>query len=287
MPSHDVYGLRMAYQEVGRGDPIVLLHGNPTSSYLWRNVVPYLAPYGRVIAPDLIGMGGSHKLPDAGPGSYRFVEHRHYLDGLLEALGAHERVVLVGHDWGGCLAFDWARRHPDAVRGVAYTETTVRPRKWQQESPDGQAFFLALRSAEGEQMVLQDNAFLDVLSAAVRDGLTPADLARYQQPYETPGEGRRRKLAWAREIPFDGEPADVAELAIAWSRWLQTTQIPKLLASAQPGALIAGDTLDFCRTFPHQEEVRVRAGHFVPEDAPDEFGQALASWLGRLTDPRP
>ena len=272
-----VEGVELAYEEVGSGDPIVLLHGNPTSSYLWRNVLPALADLGRVIAPDLAGMGKSGPAP-----SYRFADHRRYLGGLLHSLDADERVVLVAHDWGGALAFDWAAAHPDAVRGIAYTETIVRPRSWAEESPDGQQFFRTLRSPEGERRVLDDNVFIEEILPMAVPGLTQADLAAYREPYREPGESRRPMLTWAREIPFDGEPADVAAAVGAYADWLAGSLVPKLFVVAEPGMILTGEARAFAESFANQTVVTVPAGHFVPEDAPAPLVAALRDWIPRL-----
>jgi haloalkane dehalogenase len=271
----------MAYRTAGDGHVVVLLHGNPTSSYLWRHVVPRLAPMGRVIAPDLMGMGGSEPVADSGPGSYRLIDHRAHLDGLPDLLVPDEPLVLVGHDWGGVLAFDWARRHALRVRGIAYTETIVRPRQWADEPPDGQVMFRALHGPDGDQMVLDENFFIERVLAAATE-LSEEDLAVYRAPFEQPGERRRPMLTFAREIPFDGEPADVHDEVAANAAWLMSSTTAKLFVAAMPGAIITGDVRSFCERAPNQQTVEVAAGHFVPEDAPDELGDALASWLGSL-----
>src|SRR5258708_27144575 len=217
-----VLGRQMAYVEVGAGDPIVLLHGNPTSSYLWRNVLPHLQPRGRCLAPDLTGMGDPDKLPESGPDSYRFVAHRRYLDALLEALDVRERVTLVVHDWGSALGFDWANRHREAVKGIAYLEASVRP--WDhldQAGPGFRPVLQALRSEAGEAMILRDNVFVEqVLPQAVLRPLTGEELAQYRRPFAAPGEGRRPTLTWPREIPIEGEPADVAAIVAGHADWL-------------------------------------------------------------------
>ncbi|WP_438306267.1 haloalkane dehalogenase [Streptomyces sp. HUAS TT11] len=275
----------MAYVEIGDGDPIVLLHGNPTSSYLWRNVLPYLQSRGRCIAPDLIGMGDSDKLPDSGPGSYRFVEHRRYLDALLEALGVHEQVTLVVHDWGSALGFDWANRHREAVKGIAYMEAIVRPQTWDHWDKMGKRSLLQeLRSEAGEAMILRDNLFIEqVLPHAVLRTLSTEEMGEYRRPFAEPGEGRRPTLTWPREIPIDGEPADVTAIAAAYADWLAMSDVPKLFLKADPGAILASDwLLDFVRGWPAQTEVTVAGIHFVQEDSPDEIGQAIADWLGTL-----
>jgi haloalkane dehalogenase len=277
-----VLGSEMAYVEVGEGDPIVLLHGNPTSSYLWRNVLPHLQPLGRCIAPDLIGMGDSDKLPDSGPGSYRFVEHRRYLGALLEALEVHERVTLVVHDWGSALGFDWANRHREAVKGIAYMEAIVRPQGWDHwDILKMRPVLKALRSEAGEEMVLRDNFFIEqILPKAILRPLSEEEMAAYRRPFAEPGEGRRPTLTWPREIPIEGEPADVAAIAAAYADWLATSGVPKLFVKAEPGLLMAGAAnLDFARGLPAQTEVTVAGLHFVQEDSPDEIGEAIAGWM--------
>src|ERR1700760_2221000 len=223
-----VLGREMAYVEVGKGDPIVLLHGNPTSSYLWRNVLPHLQPLGRCIAPDLIGMGDSDKLPDSGPGSYRFVEHRRYLEALLEALNVRERVTLVIHDWGSTLGFDWANHHRHAVRGIAYMEAMVGRQYWDHWDKFGMRPVLqALRSEAGEQMVLQDNFFIEkVLPGAILRKLSDEEMAEYRRPFAMPGEGRRPTLTFPRQIPIEGEPADVSAIAADYAAWLGRAMCP-------------------------------------------------------------
>jgi haloalkane dehalogenase len=278
-----VHGRSMAYVETGTGDPIVFLHGNPTSSYLWRNVLPHLEGLGRRIAPDLIGMGDSEKLPDSGPESYRFVEHRRYLDGLLDALGVSERVTIVGHDWGSALGFDWANRHRDRVKGIAYMEAIVRPLAWAEWPEPIRKLFSGFRSAAGEEMVLQKNVFVErLLPGSVLRGLTEAEMAVYRRPYLEPGEARRPTLSWPRQIPLDGEPADVVAIAQAYAEWLSQSDLPKLFVNAAPGAILIGAQREFCRRFPNQTEVTVEGSHFIQEDAPDEIGRAIADWYRRL-----
>ncbi len=277
-----VLGREMAYVEVGEGDPIVLLHGNPTSSYLWRNVLPRLQPRGRCIAPDLIGMGDSDKLPDSGPGSYRFVEHRRYLDALLDALGVHERVTLVVHDWGSALGFDWANRHREAVKGIAYMEAIVGPQTWDHWDKFGMRPALqALRSEAGEAMVLRDNFFVEkILPKAILRTLSVEELAEYGRPFAEPGEGRRPTLSWPRQIPIEGEPAEVVAIAAAYASWLAKSDVPKLFLKAEPGGILASPAMvDSVRKWPAQSEVTVAGVHFVQEDSPDEIGRAIAGWM--------
>jgi haloalkane dehalogenase len=271
----------MAYVEVGEGDPIVLLHGNPTSSYLWRNVLPHLQPLGCCIAPDLIGMGDSDKLPSSGPSSYRFVEHRRYLDALLEALNVRERVTLVIHDWGSALGFDWANRHREAVKGIAFMEAIVAPLGRGDWGKTFEQALAALRSEAGEGMVLRDNFFIEkVLPSTIRRTLSAEEMAEYRRPFAEPGEGRRPTLTWPRQVPVDGEPADVFAIVKAYADWLATSNVPKLFLRAEPGAILANDALvNLVRQWPALTEKTVAGIHFVQEDSPDEIGRAIAGWM--------
>jgi haloalkane dehalogenase len=278
----EVFGLQMAYAEVGSGDPIVFLHGNPTSSYLWRNIIPYLERFGRCIAPDLIGMGDSAKLPHSGPDSYTYIEHRRYLDALLEQLDVRERVTFVAHDWGVAQAFDWTLRHPYVVKGVAYMEGVVASMRWNDMPERGRKIFQALRSPAGEQMVLEQNSFIEVnLPATIQRTLSEEEMSAYRRPFAEQGEGRRPTLSWPRQIPFDGEPSEVAEIVAASGEWLSHTPIPKLFLRADPGNLTPS-SLAICRAWPTQTEVSVRGLHYPQEDSPEEVGQALVNWIQTL-----
>ena len=278
-----VLGSEMAYVETGSGDPIVFLHGNPTSSYLWRNVIPHVEKLGRCIAPDLIGMGDSDKLEPSGPDRYRFVEHRRYLDALLEELGVRENVTFVVHDWGSALGFDWANRHRDAVRGIAYMEGIVRPVTWAEWPDAAREIFQGFRSEAGEPMVLEHNVFVErVFPGSILRDLTEAEMDVYRRPFREAGESRRPTLTWPREIPIEGEPADVSEIVADYGAWLAQSDLPKLFVNAEPGAILTGPQRDFCRSWPNQTEVTVKGIHFVQEDAPDEIGVAIAAWLGDL-----
>ncbi len=280
----DVLGKRMAYVEVGTGDPIVFLHGNPTSSYLWRNIIPYVAGAGRCIAPDLIGQGDSGKLDDSGPDSYTFVQHREYLFALLEQLGVTGNATLVVHDWGSALGFDWARQHPDAVKGICYMEAIVRPiGSWDEWPENARGVFQGFRSEAGEEMVLEKNLFVEgVLPNAIIRDLSPEEHDEYRRPFGEPGESRRPTLTWPRQIPIAGEPADVVAIVAGYAEWLATSPIPKLFVNAQPGAILTGAQREFCRTWPNQTEVTVSGTHFVQEDSSDEIGAALADWYAGL-----
>ena len=276
----DVLDSEMRYVDTGDGDPVVFLHGNPTSSYLWRNVIPHLSGQARCLAPDLIGMGDSGKAPG---GSYRFADHARYLDAWFDALRLTERVVLVGHDWGSALGFDWACRHPERVKGVAYMEGIVRPMQWDEWPEQARNIFQAMRSPAGEEIVLQKNVFVErVLPASIMRTLTDEEFAVYRRPYLEPGESRRPTLTWPRQIPLDGEPADVVELVQRYADWLAASDLPKLFINAEPGIILTGAQREFCRTWPNQREVTVHGLHFIQEDSPDEVGHALADWYASL-----
>ena len=276
----EVNGLKMAYVESGAGDPIVFQHGNPTSKYLWRNIIPHAEPHGRCIALDLIGMGDSDKLPNPGAQSYTFEEHRRYFDAALEALGVTRNVTLVVHDWGSALGFDWARRHPEAVAGICYMEALVRPLSWDEWPAEARQVFQGFRSPAGEAMALEKNIFVErVLPGSVLRGLTEQEMAVYRRPYRNAGEDRRPTLTWPRQIPIDGEPPDVVAVATAYADWLAASTLPKLFVNAEPGAILTGAQREFCRQWPNQTEVTVRGSHFVQEDSPHDIGRALAAWL--------
>lgn len=274
-----VAGKRMAYHEAGAGDTVLFLHGNPTSSYLWRNIIPHLSDSARCIAPDLIGMGDSEPLDVVGPDSYRFVTHREYLDGLLDQLDIGDRVTLVIHDWGSALGFDWANRHRDRVSGIAYMEAIVRPVTWEEWPEAARPIFQAFRSPAGEEMVLDKNVFVErVLPGSIMRALSDEEMAVYRAPFVEPGERRRPTLTWPREIPIEGEPADVCQIVQSYADWLSSSDVSKLFVNADPGAILTGPQRDFCRTWPNQTEVTVPGNHFVQEDSPDEIGRAIARW---------
>ena len=279
----DVLGMRMAYVEAGKGDPIVFLHGNPTSSYLWRNIMPHLEKQGRVIAPDLLGMGDSAKLYPGGPNAYTFSDHRTYLDSLLIELGVTRNVTLVVHDWGSGLGFDWANRHGEAVKGIAYMEAIVTPVSWDDWPADATKIFRAMRSEAGEEIVLTKNVFVErILPGSILRDLTEEEMAEYRRPYLESGEARRPTLTWPRQIPFDGQPADVHAVVEAYSQWLATSDVPKLFINAEPGSVLVGRQREICRAWPNQTEVTVPGLHFIQEDSPEEIASALSSWYTTL-----
>ena len=273
-----VLGTDMAYVDVGEGDPIVFLHGNPTSSYLWRNVIPHVRDLGRCLAPDLVGMGQAGASPS---GAYRFRDHARYLDAWFEALNLAP-VILVLHDWGSALGFHWAHRHPQRVRAIAYMEAIVQPRDWADLPQDRAPLFRDLRSPRGEHMILDANAFIEMLlPRLIIRRLGEAEMEAYRRPFRERA-ARLPMLVWPRELPIGGEPADIVALVEAYGGWLAKSGLPKLLVSAEPGSMLIGRSLAFSRTWANQEEVTVRGIHFLQEDSPDEIGTALARFVRRV-----
>jgi haloalkane dehalogenase len=288
----NIAGRQMTYVELepadpAKTDPIVFLHGNPTSSYLWRNVMPHLVDQGRCIAPDLIGMGDSDKLEPSGPERYTFREHRRFLDAFLEAVGVTDHVTLVIHDWGSALGFDWANRHPAAVDGIAYMEGIVRPLLWSEWNEAARRIFEGFRSEKGEEMILERNLFVErVLPGSVLRGLTEAEMEVYRRPFREPGEDRRPTLTWPRQIPLDGEPKDVVDIAQSYADWMSSNELPKLFVNAEPGSILIGAQREFCRGWKNQTEVTVKGSHFIQEDSPHEIGEAIAKWRKGWWKPR-
>ncbi len=280
-----VAGKRVAYVESGGGERVFLfLHGNPTSSHLWRNVMPEVADLGRSIAPDLIGMGDSEKLDDPGPETYRFATHAEFLWGFIDAvIGGERPVVLVGHDWGSALAFDWANHHRSRVAGIAYMEAIVRPLVWAEWPDASRRMFQGFRSAAGEEMILDRNLFVErVLPASILRKLDQAEIDEYRRPFAGSRADRWPTLAWPREIPVDGEPANVVALVAAYAEWLTQSKVPKLFINAEPGAILTGAPREFCRAWPNQSEITVAGSHFIQEDAGPEIGRAIAAWAAGL-----
>jgi haloalkane dehalogenase len=291
MHTASVFGRHMAYVDTAPGGhdsgrTILLLHGNPTSSYLWRNIIPHLEDVGRCIAPDLIGMGNSDKLGDSGPSRYTFAEHRRFLDALLVGLGltAAGRIVLVGHDWGSALGFDWARRHPQAVAGIAYMEAIVAPVTWEDWPDEARGIFQAFRSPKGEELILERNYFVEkILPLSVLSPLADEVMEAYRRPFVNAGEDRRATLTWPRQIPIEGEPPEVVADVEAYGKWLASDDSPpKLFVNADPGSILVGPQREFCRTWTNQTEVTVPGLHFLQEDSPDAIGRAVADFIRDL-----
>jgi haloalkane dehalogenase len=288
----EVKGRRMAYIDEGERDAIVFQHGNPTSSYLWRNVMPHLRGLGRLVACDLIGMGDSEKLTPSGPDRYHYEEQREYLHGLWEKLDLGDKVVLVLHDWGSALGFDWAQRNPGRVQGIAYMEAIVAPMVWADWNEGAREVFQGFRSPAGERTVLEQNIFVEmVLPSLIIRTVSAAEMDEYRRPFTSPGEDRRPTLSWPRNIPIEGVPENVVSIAERYSAFLATSEIPKLfvaakpgaiLVDAEPGAILRGRLKDLCRNWPNQSEVTVPGIHFVQEESPHEIGRAVAAFVKGL-----
>ena len=273
----------MSYIDEGEGDAIVFQHGNPTSSYLWRNVMPHLEGQGRLIACDLIGMGDSEKLTNSGPDSYNYFEHRDFLFALLEKLNIGKQVVFVIHDWGSALGFDWSFQNQDRIQGVAYMEGIVKPVTWDEWPENAIKVFQGFRSEAGESMVLDKNIFVErVLPSSIMRELTEEEMNEYRRPFLNSGEDRRPTLSWPRQIPIQGEPKEVVEVVENYSNWLSSSDLPKLFINADPGSILIGKQREFCRSWPNQDEVTVKGTHFMQEDSPDEIGKAVSRFVSKL-----
>jgi haloalkane dehalogenase len=279
----EVNGKRMAYIDEGQGHAIVFAHGNPTSSYLWRNVMPHLEGLGRLVACDMIGMGGSEKLSPSGPDRYHYAEQRDYLFALWDTLNLGDNVTLVLHDWGSALGFDWANQHRDRVQGIAFMEAIVAPTSWSEFPNNVRGVFQGFRSPDGEKMVLEQNLFVEaVLPGAIQRRLSDEEMDHYRRPFVNPGEDRRPTLSWPRNIPIDGQPADVVSVVEDYGRWLAKADVPKLFINAEPGAIVRGRVRELVRTWPSLTETTVSGTHFVQEDSPDEIGTAVAEFVRKL-----
>ena len=278
-----VKGNTMAYVEHGSGDAIVFQHGNPTSSYLWRNIMPYCEGLGRLIACDLIGMGDSDKLESSGPERYTYAEQRDYLFALWDQIGLGDKVMMVLHDWGSAMGFDWSNRNRGRVQGIVYMEAIVTPLTWADWPVNAQRVFQGFRSESGEVLILGKNMFVErVLPSSIIRTLSDAEMATYRKPFARPGEGRRPTLTWPRMIPIEGQPADVTKVVEDYATWLAEADMPKLFINADPGSILVGRQRELCRAWPNQTEVTVRGRHFLQEDSPDEIGHALAEFVRRV-----
>jgi haloalkane dehalogenase len=278
----DINGRRMAYVDEGSGDTIVFQHGNPTSSYLWRNVLPQLEGLGRLVAADMIGMGASDKLSPSGPARYNYTEQRDYLFALWDALDLGDNITLVLHDWGSALGFDWANQHRDRVKGIAFMEAIVAPLSWSDFPGEVRDAVQGFRSPQGEPMVLEHNAFVEeALPAMIQRTLAAEELDHYRAPYRNPGEDRRPTLSWPRNLPIDGDPAEVCSIVDDYSTWLAHSDVPKLFINAEPGAFVQGRIRELIRTWPNLTEITVKGIHFIQEDSPKEIGGAVASFVRR------
>jgi len=280
----EIKGRYMAYIDEGEGDAILFQHGQPTSSYVWRNVMPHLKGMGRLIACDLIGMGGSDKLDSSlGADRYSLESHKNYLFELWDQLDLGDRVLLVLDDWGAVLGLDWARQNSHRVRGIVHMEALAAPLNWSDLPEYAHPLFKALRSPEGERMVLEENIFLEkILPQAVLRQLTEEELNSYRQPFQNDGEDRRAMLSWPRSLPIDGEPADVANIVIENGNWLAQSHIPKLFINGEPGTLTRGRLREIIQHWPNQTEITVQGRKLLQEDSPDEIGMAIAAFAKRI-----
>ena len=273
----------IAYAESGSGDPIIFLHGNPTSSYLWRNITPHLESQGRCICIDLIGMGDSDKLDNPDENSYQFEEHYHYVNAAIESLTNGENTTFVIHDWGSALGFNWCYHNPDSVKGIAYMEAIVKEMTWEDWRDEAKSIFQGFRSDAGESLVLEKNYFVErVLPGSIIRRLRDEEIEEYRRPFLNPGEDRRPTLSWPREIPIEGQPANVCKIVNQYAEWMQTNDIPKLFINAEPGAITTGRIRDFCRSWKNQTEVTVKGIHFIQEDSPDDIGKAISTWYKNI-----
>ena len=276
-------GKEIAYHQQGSGEPIVFLHGNPTSSYLWRNITPYLHDQASCISMDLIGMGDSDKLDNPDTNSYRFEEHFYYVEKAIKDLTNNEKITLVVHDWGSALGFHWSYKHPELIKGIAYMEAIVKEMTWDDWDKNAKSIFQGFRSDAGEDLVLEKNYFVEkVLPGSIIRTLDADEMNEYRRPFLSSGEDRRPTLSWPREIPIEGEPGNVCQIVNEYAEWMKTNNIPKLFINAEPGAITTGNIRDFCRSWKNQTEVTVKGIHFIQEDSPDEIGKALSKWYKEL-----
>ena len=276
-------GKEIAYHQQGSGEPIVFLHGNPTSSYLWRNITPYLHDQASCISMDLIGMGDSDKLDNPDTNSYRFEEHFYYVEKAIKALTNNKKITLVVHDWGSALGFHWSYKHPELIKGIAYMEAIVKEMTWDDWDKNAKSIFQGFRSDAGENLVLEKNYFVEkVLPGSIIRMLDADEMNEYRRPFLSSGEDRRPTLSWPREIPIEGEPGNVCQIVNEYAQWMKTNNIPKLFINAEPGAITTGKIRDFCRSWKNQTEVTVKGIHFIQEDSPDEIGKALSKWYKEL-----
>ena len=275
----DVLGKQIAYVEMGEGDPIIFQHGNPTSSYLWRNIMPQLQSLGRCIAMDLIGMGDSEKLEDKGNMTYSYDTHKKYFDGFLDAIGVESNATLVIHDWGSALGFDWANDYPQRVKAICYMEGIVQSMEWEDWNEDAKGIFQGFRSPAGEEMILEKNLFIEaVLPGSILRKLSDAEMNEYRRPFNDK-KSRRPTLDWPRQIPLENDPPEICRIVDSYSHWMAENNIPKLFINAEPGAILIGKQREFCRTWKNQKEVTVKGSHFIQEDSPNEIGNAIFDWL--------
>ena len=278
----NVLGKKMTYVDKGEGDPILFQHGNPASSYLWRNIIPYLENQGRCIAIDLIGMGDSDKLTDNGNNTYSYHIQKQYFDKCLEELEIKENITFVIHDWGSALGFNWAYEHQESVKGICYMEAIVKKISWEDWPKDAKSIFQGFRSDAGEDLILKKNLFIEgVLPNAIIRNLTETEMDIYRKPFLKEID-RRPTLDWPRQIPINNEPEDVCKIVDDYSSWMSINEIPKLFINADPGSILTGKQREFCRKWKNQQELTVKGNHFIQEDSPNEIGEAISKWYKNL-----
>ena len=278
----NVLGKKMTYVDKGEGDPIIFQHGNPASSYLWRNIIPYLENQGRCIAIDLIGMGDSDKLTDNGNNTYSYHIQKKYFDKCLEELEIKENITFVIHDWGSALGFNWAYEHQESVKGICYMEAIVKKISWEDWPKDAKSIFQGFRSDAGEDLILKKNLFIEgVLPNAIIRHLTETEMDIYRKPFLKEID-RRPTLDWPRQIPINNEPEEVCKIVDDYSSWMSINEIPKLFINADPGSILTGKQREFCRKWKNQQELTVKGNHFIQEDSPNEIGEAISNWYRNL-----
>ena len=278
----NVLGKKMTYVDRGEGDPIIFQHGNPASSYLWRNIIPYLENQGRCIAIDLIGMGDSDKLTDNGNNTYSYHIQKQYFDKCLKELEIRENITFVIHDWGSALGFNWAYEHQESVKGICYMEAIVKKISWEDWPKDAKSIFQGFRSDAGEDLILKKNLFIEgVLPNAIIRNLTETEMDIYRKPFLKEID-RRPTLDWPRQIPINNEPEDVCKIVDDYSSWMSINEIPKLFINADPGSILTGKQREFCRKWKNQQELTVKGNHFIQEDSPNEIGEAISKWYRNL-----
>ena len=282
--SVNIDGQKLAYIDVGEGTPIVMLHGNPTSSFLWRNIIPHLNDLGRVIVPDLIGHGDSDKLPvSMGPDRYTFENTFEYIDKILNKLEINQDITLILHDWGSALGFYWAMKNPEKIKAICYMEAIVSPINWSDWPEQARGIFKGFRSAKGEDLILKRNMFIEaVLPSSIIRKLTKDEMDEYRKPFLNEND-RQVTLNWPRQIPIEGEPSHMFRLVSSYADWISNDgDIPKLFINADPGSILIGNQREFCRGWKNQTEVTVNGLHFIQEDSPHEIGEAISSWMRNI-----
>ena len=269
----------MSYVDIGSGETMLFLHGNPTSSYLWRNIIPFFSGIKRCVAPDLIGMGDSDKLDSNKVGSYNFFEHKKWLNDLLDKLNLGNKIILVIHDWGSALGFDWASKNIERLAGIIYMESIVCPLDWNDWDTKSAPLFKAFRSEAGEKLIIEKNIFVErVLPGSVLRGLTEEEMNVYRKPF-LKKEDRRPTLDWPNQIPIEGSPKEVVKIVHDYAQFFLNNNVPKFFINADPGAILIGKQREFCRSWPNQSEITVPGSHFIQEDSPNLIGEGILKWL--------